>query len=110
MKKLLTMSLLAVGLLFGLNGNVFAGYSPNMIICHCPPGHGGTHCFEITVNTQGAYNGHFKNHAYDHAGVCTVVELSTAASNSSDVVEDIGSGTVDGFTVPKPSNSNWKEK
>ena len=121
MKKLLLLPVMALGLLM-MQGTALAA---KVDLCHCPPGHGGTKCFEINIS-QNAADAHLKNHSYDHLDadstdgyVCTPDEEAQPASNSSnangemsgdDTGSDIGSGTVDGFTVPKATGSNWREQ
>ena len=115
MKKLLLLPVMALGLLM-MQGTALAA---KVDLCHCPPGHNGTKCFTININESAANNGHLKNHSFDHLGACTSAEEEQPASNSSnangemssdDTGSDIGSGTVDGFTVPKSTGSNWREQ
>jgi len=115
MKKLLLLPVMALGLLM-MQGSALA--ASKVDLCHCPPGHNGTKCFTINISTN-ATTAHLKNHSYDHLGACTSAEEEQPASNSSnsngemssdDTSSDIGSGTVDGFTVPKATGSNWREQ
>jgi len=116
MKKFIVLPAMALGL-FMMQGTASATKAD---LCHCPEGHGGTKCFVINIS-QSAIDSHLKNHSYDHLGACTAAEEAQPASNASnangelsgnttETGSDVGSGTVDGFTVPKSTGSNWREQ
>jgi hypothetical protein len=94
MKKLLLLPTMALGLLL-MHGTGFAG--PKVDLCHCPPGHNGSHCVNLNIGESAANNGHLANHPYDHLGACSSDEL-------------VGSDEEENFTEPASSGSNWREK